>query len=1060
MQSSAEVILANMEILYENIFNLLSAFQQASNSPQAAVSVTLKNKDGSTTVLPITSFQSLQNDITRIDANFRSLTNANNIAYTLAADGTISQYTKTTFMNAEYLSGFAFGTGQGATDANAICVVDNSSLLKELVFPNVKIPIYLENEIKSPIRCRYYDVTSGWSSIPANVDVVTMEFLMSQGTIVATKDEVVLELEREQIQSYGTFAVTSAVMNGNVVTCIFGSTTYKNLFTTGTPVSLKVGDLLVTPTGASQFQITTIDLFTGDATLTRVGGTEALQVGAGALQFNQVLANPNQNIVGVPVTPNKQFIVFLSTENLDAISFPSVGIPLDTSTYQVTAAGTTYTLDEYFSTFVTNFSDYIFALIQDTSIPLSLGIAPAQVILDAANFTVIQTNSHITDASITADINSLNAQKQKIQTDINYQQTQINTIQNQIDAQQFTSVSQQTAALAQIQSFKNAIAVDQQNLLAVAAQLDADAVQAGIKGLTPEYAVLGFWPIQPPIFSPQTKAQNIIGYNVQYRYLSASATTVQNTSLTMISNGQPVNVVFSSWNQLPTRFLQRVSNADGTSSWETPVLDSVDDININQANIALQAGESVEIRVQAVSEAGYPIASLTSPWSAPLRVDFPTALAANALNNIVSQNATDLQNAQFQNILATQGLLKHIAGQINEGNKTFMHSASDIASGFYSPEQNIIDLQSLLTTIQANIAALQNATVNNNITVQVTDFDNEQYQVNNNSTIELSAGNYSDSLNLLDNTKWGSIIRLTGSIIISNNNTQPIEIKTLVPGSVFDSSTAGTYYNVPVRTPNGLVQNSKQILYFRNLDITNQSEDLFKLVMPKQPNTNTFPNSLYINTQAAEPDKNVVFMDSSNNVLVCKLFNNAGTDFVAFTTENPLWSANTPQNMVPEFNRETLYTSNVKALQYQSESINSDTMGLGFADNDFFAIGENTCGAFLYPIFSNIAAISVIGSNTTSTLILGANSQIVVPFRYEFRMMDRFGKVNGLSSTTINDTMSYTKKVGIDMLLNNQLFKFDINVTSNLKSNVTPIPSLNVSSVTAAFNNETPNTPS
>jgi hypothetical protein len=514
MQSSAEVILANMEMLYENIFNLLVGFQNASGSSQAVVEVTLKNSDGSVSTYPINTFQNLQKDLARIDANFTSLTNSDNISYILAADGSISQYAKTTFMNAEYLSGFKFGTAKNATDAAANCIVDNSSLLKQMVFPNVKIPILIDSTIITPVRCRYYDVSVGWDQVPANPDVATIEYLMSQGTIVAVKDETVLELEKEQIQYFGNFTLTSASMTGNTATVQFASWTYQNLYTTGSPITLKIGDLLVTAAGSTQFQIAAIDTFTGVATLNRVAGTGSVAVGVSVLQYNQVLANPEQNIVGVPVTPNKTFVIFLSSQNLDAIGYPSVGIKLDTSTYQVTAQGTNYTLDDYFEKFVTNFSDYIFALINETTIPLSLGVAPAQIVLDPANFTVIQTNAHVTDATTTAQISSLNQQKQKIQLDINYQQTQINTIQNQIDTQKFNSASAKQAALDQIQALKNAIAVDNQNLLTVAANLDADAVQAGLKSLTPEYAVLGFWPIQPPIFSPQTKAQNIIGYNV------------------------------------------------------------------------------------------------------------------------------------------------------------------------------------------------------------------------------------------------------------------------------------------------------------------------------------------------------------------------------------------------------------------------------------------------------------------------------------------------------------------------------------------------------------------
>jgi len=277
-----------------------------------------------------------------------------------------------------------------------------------------------------------------------------------------------------------------------------------------------------------------------------------------------------------------------------------------------------------------------------------------------------------------------------------------------------------------------------------------------------------------------------------------------------------------------------------------------------------------------------------------------------------------------------------------------------------------------------------------------------------------------------------------------------------VPGSEFNNTTAGNYFNVPVKTPNGLIQNTKQIIYFRNTDITGQNEDVFKLIKPRLPESNTVINPIYIDNSAVVENKNIAYLDVDGNVRICKMLNNAGTDFVAFTKEHPKFNSANFNDLIPNFNRLKLFTQTLKEQQYQEEITNLSTNGLGFEDEDMFAIGANTCGAFLYPIFANPNSISVVGNTVVSTLIIPKETELIIPVIYEYRMMDRLGKVNGENGTTINDLIIYSKKIGIDILINNELFRFDINVSSKLKSTVVPLDSLNITSVTGPFNNEPP----
>ena len=360
MKTSAEQIFDNLEFLYENIYNLLLGFQQATNTNLSTVTVPIRNKDGVVELLPINSFQKILNELSRIDNNFKSLLNEDNVSYILSSDGSLGQITKTSFINAEYLENFSFGTtteNAQDTDENINCIVDTTSALKNMVFPNVKIPIIINSEIKTDINCLIYKISEGFDKIPDNPTLIQLKYLISQGTIIAEEHNLSLKLQKEKVKYFGKFTVTDVQTNGNVVNLILSDVKYSGLNSIGNVINLKVNDTLVTSNGMAKFIIDEIDVLSKKLKLTRVAGSENISVGIDKLFFNEIIDN-DTNIVGVPVQPKEKLVVFLSKEKLKTISFPSEGIKLNTETYMVTHKDSSYTLDEFFDKFVTNFYEY------------------------------------------------------------------------------------------------------------------------------------------------------------------------------------------------------------------------------------------------------------------------------------------------------------------------------------------------------------------------------------------------------------------------------------------------------------------------------------------------------------------------------------------------------------------------------------------------------------------------------------------------------------------------------------------------------------------------------
>ncbi len=992
METKAEVLLKRMERLYKNIYNLLDAFNKASqNKSNSTITAELYDENNNIKQIKVNSFLQLQQEINRIDNNFKSL--ITQPSYILASDGTLSMYEKTTFLTAEYLDSFYFDGSK--------CIIDKESMIEDFVYPTIKLPIIINKDIlQNTIYCKIYEITKGWDEIQDNIKEINLQYLNNNGKLFYKDYSRSLKIEKQKVKYHGKFTIenVAATNISNTFNVILDKIRYTSINNLGDNINLQVGDILVSETGMSKYQIKDLDTFNRIVTIVRIGGNEIPKVGINQLIFNQIIES-KQNIINIPIKPNQKLVIFLSVENKDTIGYPSVGIKIDTEEFTVTHNNQTYTIDEYFQKYVTNFSQYLNTLINDASIPYSLGIKPDKPVLNKANFRVVQINKHLLDQQTQNDINELNKKKQLLQNDIDAKQLIIDQTQIELNAQKFNSIEEKSYRLNRIQLLRTEINTAKSNLLAITRDIDNNASKYNIKNTKPKYKVIGFWDIQEVMYSPVTLPQHIIKYEVQYRYLRKDVDINEATTYKMISNGKEITVAFSNWNELNTRCLNKIEDIDGKIVWESNILDSVDDININQCAISINEGESIEIKVRAISEAGYPISPMKSDWSEPIRIDFPDSLKTGSLQATIAQNETDLRNAEFNAILQNLGVLNHLSGTIQEAEKTYFHSAKDIASGQFTQEQKNIPLDECIKNIYQELNILKATDVNDNIVVSFVDFNGESYTIKNNTTLEIFAGNYTDTVDTANTEQYGTIITKRGYIKIRNNNKIPVELNSLIPGNDdFTSTKAPYYYNVPlyVENSNKPLQSNKQIIYFRNTD----------LIGSKIGGT---------------------------------LLNN---DFYKLVEDN---------------NKNTKFTEVLRNKIYQySVKSNSKLSDICFTDEDKLAKGIDSLGAFLFPYLNDINKIMVNGNSTSSSLIIQPEDEILIPIIFQYRFSDSTGLIN--ENTNIdkfvkdeNNIITFTKKIGIDMLLKNSVFRFDLQVTAKLNSKIN---SIDMASVRTNFNNE------
>lgn len=1054
-----------LERLYENIYNLCKAFQEASDNNFETKYVTLKNGDGTTEVVEVNSFQRLQSEINRISSNFDALTNVNNIAYILNSDGSIGEYVKTTFMNAQFI--------ENASLDGSTCIVDNNSNIADFIYPLVKIPITIADDIlKSDICCRSFEITEDtWENVPDNPTYLQLQNLISNGTVVVERElNRSLSLEKEQVKFWGKFeilSITSVPNTTNDYIINLDKIRYQGLYVNGTNVDLRAGDILVSNTGSSKYRINSVSQIDLSVNVTKIAGGSEVVTTNNYLYFNEII-NTENNIVSVPVRPHQKLVVFLSTENITAVSYPGTGIKISTEDFMVSYRNNTYTIDEFFASYVTNISEYLLNMVEENSIPFSLGIKPQKPELLESNFKVVQINRHITQSKTVLEINKLNNQKQSIQNEIDYKEKKIKDLLADIETGNYSSSQQKQEIVSEIQNLRSEVSTMNANILTISRNIDNNAINYSLKDVKPKYRIVGFWSInENSMYSPVTGLQHIVKYEVQYRYLNQTTDVVENTSFNMIDNGNAVNVTFSPWNDLQTTALSKVKNIDGSVSWETRSLASTDDININQCIIPITENESVEIRIRAISEAGYPVSPVKSEWSDILRVDFPDQLKYNNINSVLTKNSTDLANAEFKQILQNIGLVDHISGQVQEAEKTYHHTANMITSGQYTSELKNIPLDECIKTIISDIQSLKQSMFAK-ATVEIQDFDGDIYNVSNGNTIDLFAGNYSDIVNVSDEDSFGSIVRKKALIKIANKNQVPIEIKSLKPfGSEWHTNSQNNivydnyirddvnYKGVPINDVknannniiSGDCQKIRQIIYFRNVDISMTQITDFQLYEQENAIIQTDINS-YIGTGTP----NVIF--KNNGVVSSGFFDFQNIQnfdyslysFYQLNTEFPDVNNFYYDNLDRLSKMTKILRKDIKQNMLISEVVNNEIMpfykkkiDLGFQDVDKYAIGANTCGAFLYPQFDNIDRYSTSGNASDSSLILEPGQTIEIPIIFEFRMMDRLGNIYDYNNSPNITNVTYVKKIGVDLLINGGKMSFDISAKANFKSNIRQI---------------------
>lgn len=1041
-QTDINRLLENMEMLYENLLNLTQAFAVAMNgnvNEDITVPIVTHDENGNriTRDVNIKSLTTIQNEITRVSNNFNSLTNRDNVSYILNEDGTISQYNRVTFANSEHIELSDIST----IPSNAMCITDFNSVISDLMYPMVKIPVHINSKVvpyTTKVFCKSYEVTDGWNDISADVNYNDLNNLIKTGKVVAEERTRELDIVREQVKLYGKFTVNDIrKISDSKYAVRLNKLTYTGIEVSDDAFWLKVGDMLVSNTGNSSYIIDNIALSTNTVELRRIAGVEEPALGLDKLEYNQVIQSDSY-IVGLPVKPIQKVIFFLSTQSYKAISFPSLGIKIDTTDYMVTYKDTQYTIDEFFSRYVANVSDYLINVIQENTIPARLGIRPNKPELIPSNFKVVQINKHTTDSKSVAEINKMNEQKQQLLNRVDFLEKKVVEIRKKLEIRDYANENEKETLIITIK--KNNDEINQLNtqILTIARNIDNNKNIAAINQVRPKYKVVGYWHIQDNILSPNTGIQRIVKYDVQYRYLSTVTDESINTTLKMVDNGQVISVTFSPWISYQSETLQKVTRDDGTMTWYDRSLNNSDEIGINQCWIPISENESVEVRVRAVSEAGYPGNPVKSEWSNIVRVDFPDSLKENSLNAVISKNNIDLANAEFNRILEAKGLLTHITSQVQEGDKVYHHTANYITSGQFDNNMRIIPLDTCLRDMISDINSLKLA-YRKVLNYSIIGFDGREVDIKDQDMVVLNAPAYN-----IKSLPAGSIHRSVAYIKIKNNSITPVELPEFTPSDE-------DYKDIPIvyeSTGKATRQSNKQAIYFVGqqdlyerynrlsimnqfyggwCDVTNppqQDKEKAYVVLNVDSETEKYHvrynpgTALYERINIVEPElkiyRGVLSTNIANVIVLNNNFNSGHAGKVNF------WNKTLDLLNRYSFRFHTLDGSEsnhrIPLMLGMVNSQNQDDLTpVNFTSTIPYALGNFSCGSFFYPRISTSIDLYQSGKRT-----IPAGGSLIIPLVFENRFTDAKGYVmgyrDGESKYITKDIKKFQRKLRIAYL--------------------------------------------
>lgn len=809
-KNSFSSLIAQFLRLQKNSLEIINKLNDVATSSKDSVEIEFLMDDNTSENIQIPSYGFLKSEINRIDKNVLALSGLEDTTANIRkSDGTVSKIYQANILKDP--------TSPGSLQVPGTFQARNNWFFESFLNPLLYVSIDVENQIpansekvyvKRIIANAQTDVQKAYfdSNLKGRNDITDSDYtasLKSQGIQYFT-DEQINELELRTIRYIGSFGVlrifdeeTQVTENGITSTNTvrkykLNTLRYTDTLATSTDSrTLTKGDTLIT-SGGTKYEITSIDTTNQTIVLKRLFGFDAIQIGDSSLTiYSNVLSD---RTVDVNVGFDERQAIFIKSIDGDfnvASSKYSPGICFLSNELQINTSDGVRTLSEFYTSQVSDFSKIFISSAKENVIPAVYGQTPSAPVVSPGNFKVVKVNSQITDSKENVDFKDKIKIKTSLKNEVGSIDRAIDQTRKQLSELTTTSTGKTpTAEYKKLNDKITSLAKDKASrtdlLASTITEINNLTIATPELTEAPKYRVRGFWPIPEPIIDSKTGEQNIVQFNVRYRYLSLTGNSNGTTQIDYIdNNGVQKTGQFTNWTQFTSDLRKKVYDSNtGTYVWQIEDVSDANTVNINQLDIAITKGEKVEIQVQSISEAGWPTNPLTSDWSTSAIVEFPANLVVSIDNgSFVAQNSMDQAVVKVQADLQAKGLDQHLSTQFTSGDKFYAHNSTSIASGFFDGGGKALDLFQKLTQIDNELQSLRAliAKAKGTLGVYIRSGGTSN-KINPGSTVNLFAGYYDQLIDLSNPSNKGKIATVIYYLELRNEAATPLELSSLIPG--------------------------------------------------------------------------------------------------------------------------------------------------------------------------------------------------------------------------------------------------------------------------------------
>ena len=631
----------------------------------------------------------------------------------------------------------------------------------------------------------------------------------------ASVDEQVRDLPFKATQYYGSFDILAVedaerefIVDGETVLKTVKLYTLNKLTYSDGNKALKdtefisIGDEVLVNSGNNntRYRVQNVYNGTGQVELRLIEGFDSIKIGTDQVKIYKALEDlvnlsihvgfdERQVVFFKAIDPNSKIIA----ENWSpGVGFYSNDLTIDSET------GGTQPLSAFYRDSVADFGQFIKALKEDFIPPATVGIQPDPVVLDVNNFKVVQINTHLTENDAFDSIKKLNNDKITVSESLKKLDDTIVNKRSEIATKKYKSDIQKSKDKNALNTLVEKRSGEAKLYSSIVNQIQSISSDQNVKDIKPKFRVRGFWKIPEAKTNADSLPQEIIKFKIQYRYVSASGKTSNIEQIPFSEDDKTTTASFSNWNQLDTPVRERKRDSiTGKYIWTASNVEDGQEVNFNQLDLPINLGENVEIRMKAISEAGWPSNPTEADWSETILINFPEGLLDTTdVINLVEENSKETTYVKLVEELDSKGIYTHISDSFIANEKYYSHGATNIASGFLSSEQTPISLFDKLIDLQREIESLKEQLENaeGELLVTIVDEEGKTTQVEQNTTTKLFAGYYVDEVADL-NIKKGHVVTKTFKLLLENTKASELELIARIIGNrqepVFPSSTVG-----------------------------------------------------------------------------------------------------------------------------------------------------------------------------------------------------------------------------------------------------------------------------